>query len=168
MFESLYEFLDWTSIIIGILTFIPVVLTYLEVTVGRRRRHQRWFREACRESGNRAAILHVDLLPERDTDVTVWRFTSQRDDLGSIPSERYFHLHRKERLGPEDMPEFVRELREQIGEIGHAGVDTVHLFYAGPAVAAATVGAELANQFRVLVYHHQHSDYINFGPLRHI
>jgi hypothetical protein len=166
--ETLYGVLDWTSIVIGILTVIPVLLTYYELTMGRRRRHQRWFQEARHETGSRAAILEVDLLSDRDTGVAVKRFATQDAELGSIPDERYFRLHRKDRLCPEDMPGFVRELREQLAEIGLAGCDTVHLFYAGPAVAAATVGAELSNQFRVLVYQHQHSEYINFGPLRHI
>lgn len=40
------------------------------------------------------------------------------------------------------------------------------LFYRGPAVLAAVIGAELSNRTPVILYHHQpNSGYENWGPL---
>ena len=56
-----------------------------------------------------------------------------------------------------------RRLRQQPNA---AGTDCVHYFHAGPAIAAALVGAEFANGARVLLYQHEGGNYCNFGPLR--
>mgnify|MGYP001589174101 CR=1 FL=1 len=58
------------------------------------------------------------------------------------------------------------DLRAAAALLLGAGADCIHCFYAGPAVAAALVGAEFANGARVLLYHHEGGTYINFGPLR--
>ena len=148
MSEGLFEVLERISIIVGILAFILVALIHPQVAVVRRRRHQRWFRNVCRKGGKRAATLHANLLPHRNTDVDALAFASQGREPNSIPYEHHFHCRRTKLLCPEKLTGFVSELAGRIGKIGRTGCDSVHLFNAGPAVAAATVGAELADPFR--------------------
>ena len=65
-----------------------------------------------------------------------------------------------------DLPELHRELRKEAAQLLNAGTDCIHYFHAGPAIAAALVGAEFANGARVLFYQHEGGSYRNFGPLR--
>jgi len=42
------------------------------------------------------------------------------------------------------------------------------IFYGGPAIVSAMVGAEFSNSsFTVILYHHAQGSYINLGPLKH-
>lgn len=63
------------------------------------------------------------------------------------------------------MAELAREIRSKVGELYSAGVDVIHIFIAGPDIAALLVGAELSNGPRVLLYHFEQGKYVCFGPL---
>lgn len=54
--------LDPVSIVIGILVAIPVLWTWWDVVVGRRRLHKIWLKKACATTGKLPAVLVVDLL----------------------------------------------------------------------------------------------------------
>jgi hypothetical protein len=159
-------YVDPIGVVVGILIAIPVLWTWYEVTLGQRRQRRRLFRELRSNPSGRPGILILDLLPGKDVRPAVERFRQTDEALTSIPPERRFVLTRDQTLTPEAMPEVYQALRQLAAGVVAEGVDVLHYFHAGPSVAAALVGAELANSCRVILYQHDHGHYVNFGPLK--
>jgi len=155
------------SIVIGVITVFPILWTWWEVTFGRKRQHRRWFTEVQKTAGTRPSILIVDLLEAKNIVASVEHYRQEVEALKSIPGERMFILSRDRRLTPKDMPALSDELRSAAANIIRASTDTLHVFYAGPVVPMALIGAEFANLCRVLLYQHNPTGYDNWGPLRH-
>ena len=160
------DWLDPLATVLGLLALVPIVWTWWDVAFGRRRRERRWFAEIRRSPGERPAILIVDLLPGRDVHAAVENFRRSAPELAKIPDERIAIIERQQPLIPADLPNLHRELRAAAAHLLKAGADCIHYFHAGPAIAAALVGAEFANGARVLLYQHEGGSYRNFGPLR--
>ncbi|MEI7843677.1 MAG: hypothetical protein WCI39_11690 [Gallionellaceae bacterium] len=72
-----------------------------------------------------------------------------------------------ETIDADSMPLLATRLRQVHNDIIHSGADVLYLFYGGPAIAAAMVGAEFSNSCQVMLYHHQQGDYYDWGPMRH-
>lgn len=166
MLAFITEVLDPLGIVLGLLALVPLFWTWWEVVIGRRRRERRWFAEIRRQPGERPALLIVDLLPGKEIRASVENFRLGQPALVDIAEDRIGIVRRDAALRPEDMPRLQEDLRIAAAQLLKAGADCIHCFYAGPAVAAALVGAEFANGARVLLYHHEGSGYTNFGPLR--
>lgn len=158
--------LDPLATVLGLLALVPIVWTWWDLVFGRRRRERRWFAEISRRPGERPAILIVDLLPGKDVHAAVENFRRRDPVLAAVPDDRIVSLVREQPLTPADLPDLHRELRAAAAHLLKAGADCIHYFHAGPAVAAALVGAEFANGARVLLYHHEGGGYRCFGPLR--
>lgn len=168
--DALHEFiatwLDPLGIVLGLVALVPIFWTWWDVVFGRRRRERRWFADIRRQPGERPAILIVDLLSGKDVRAAVEQFRSQQPALAAIPEDRVITLQRDCNLMPDDLPDLHRELRAAAAQLLKAGADCIHYFHAGPAIAAAVVGAEFANGARVLLYQHEGGSYRCFGPLR--
>ena len=160
------NWLDPLGVVLGLIALVPIIWTWWDVVFGRRRRERRWFAEISRQPGERPAILIVDLLPGKDVHATVENFRRAVPELAAIPDARILSIVREQPLTPADLPELHRELRATAAQLLKAGTDCIHYFHAGPAIAAALVGAEFANGARVMLYQHEGGSYRNFGPLR--
>ncbi|CAN2041131.1 SMODS-associated and fused to various effectors domain-containing protein [Candidatus Magnetomoraceae bacterium gMMP-15] len=155
------------NIVIGLLIAVPIFWTWWEVIFGRRRREKKWMKEICSNPGNRPVLLVVNLKPDIDILPQVQNSRLQDPDLKTITDDRIFHIRRDNWLKPEDMPKFVEDFREKLGEIVKSGADAVYFVYAGPVTPASIIGAELANCCRVILLQHQQGKYIKWGPLKH-
>lgn len=166
--EFVATYLDPIGVVLGLVVTIPIFATWYEVTIGRHRRHRRWFHEMRERPGQVPAILILDLLDGKDVRTSVERFRQTQPDLKDIPADRIFRIARDKKLVPNDLPKLHSELRGLAATILLSGTDTLHYFHAGPACIAALVGAEFSNAVRVLLYQHNpHTgSYENFGPLR--
>ena len=162
--------LDPIGIVIGLILAFPVFSTWYHVTIGRRRRERKWLAEVMRPTneGSRPAILIVDLLPgNKDILSGVERFRSTIPELRAIPKERVFRIVRQKELGPEDMLDLARKIRDVAAKVYRSGTDVLYYFHGGPFPTAAMVGAEFTNGCRVYLYQWNRETYINWGPLRH-
>jgi hypothetical protein len=173
MLDAVHDFtmnvLDPIGIWLGLVLAVPVFWTWWDVVIGRRRRRQRWFDQVRREPGQRPAILLVDLKSNMDIRVQVENFRMGEEGLKDIPEERIARVFRDKPLTPEAIPELLYEVRDRSAEFMRQGIDTIHLFYAGPLAPMAMIGASFGNGFRVLVYQHQPGSggrYENWGPLK--
>ena len=166
-FDKIFAVLEPISVVIGIITFFPVIITLWKVTVGEKRQRNKIFKEICNQSGERPAILVVDLKPDVDIWPQVSKTIQENPQLKSVSESRIYRINRAKWLEPENMPDLVDELREKIGSIMSAGVDNIFLIYAGPVTPMAIIGAELANCCRVILFQHHQGVYINWGPLKH-
>ena len=158
--------LDPLGVVLGLVALVPIIWTWWDVVFGRRRRERRWFADISRRPGERPAILVVDLLPGKDVHAAVENFRRGVPALAEIPDDRIVVIARQRALMPDDLPDLHRELRAAAAQLLKAGADCIHYFHAGPAIAAALVGAEFANGARLLLYQHDSGSYRNFGPLR--
>lgn len=159
---------DWIGRIADISSLVllgPVLWTWWHLTVGARRREQRWLREVSAHRGARPGVLILDLLPGKDNTAAVHACLAADEALRSLPAERIVRVSRDVRVTAEAMPALAREVRQAEGRLLAAGCDVIHLFIAGPLVVAAMVGAELSNGPRVILWHHEQGRYENFGPL---
>lgn len=160
------DWLDPLGIVLGLVALVPIFWTWWDVVFGRRRRERRWFAEISRRPGERPALLIVDLLPGKDVHAAVENFRRREPALAEIPDERICAIVHGHVLTPADLAQLHRELREAAARLLKTGADCIHYFHAGPAIAAALVGAEFANGARVLLYQHDSGSYRCFGPLR--
>lgn len=156
------------GIVIGIVTFFPVIYLWWDATCGRKRRRDIWFKQAQGCPGKKPAILIVDLHEKYNIRTSVEDYRQRVDGLKAIPGDRLFEISRTKWLTPSDMPALVDEIQDKAAEIVRAGTDTVHLFYAGPVMPPAIIGAIFANTCSVKLYQHTHQgQYVDWGPLRH-
>jgi len=164
--DFIFTWLDPIGVVLGLVVALPVFWTWYEVVFGERRRRRRWFHQVRSDPGERPAILILDLLAEKDIRTQVEHFRNRDGQLKDIPDERIFVITRNKPLRPEELPALQEEIRRTAGRILASGADRIHFFHAGPAFAAALVGAEFANAAPMLLYHYQGGTYRNFGPLR--
>lgn len=165
-FAWIIEFYSkWLSPVQGFILGVPVFWTWGVVVFGRKRRYQKWHAANVADVGSRPVIFGVDALPGKDMKASVQHFCQDDEKLSTIPESRRFWITRKKNLTPDNIFEFRESLRTKLNEIAGTGVNTIHLFYAGPVAGTAIVGAELANFCRVLLYQHDRGHYINMGPL---
>jgi hypothetical protein len=164
--DLIMTYLDPIGVVVGVLIAVPVLWTWYEVTLGQRRQRRRLYRELRANPGQRPGVLVLDLLPGKDVGPAVEHFRQGDEVLKAIPPGRCFALARDRALTPEDMPGLHEDLRKVAARIVAEGVDVLHYFHAGPTVAAALVGAELANGCRVILYQYDLGNYLNFGPLK--
>jgi hypothetical protein len=158
------------SIWLGVILAFPVFWTWYDVVVGQQRRRRRWFEHVRREPGQRPAILIVDLKADADIRAQVENFRMGDERLREIPEARIGRVFRDKPLAIEDLAELLAEVRNRAADFMRQGVDTVHLFYAGPLAPMAMIGAQFSNGFKVLVYQHRPGSggvYDNWGPLQH-
>lgn len=155
----------WIDPVQGFILGIPVFWTWGVVVFGKKRRYKKWLQTNVADVGSRPVILGVDALPGKDMKASVQHFCQEDEKLSTIPEEQQFWITRKTNLTPDNMFEFRESLREKLNEIAGTGVNTIHLFYAGPVAGTAIVGAELSNSCRVMLYQHDSGNYINMGPL---
>ena len=164
----LHTWLEPLSTILGVATIVPVLLTWHEVRYGRKKRDLIWRQEVMNSPGARPAIVIIDLKQDADIRTQVQNTIAADASLKAIPNDRIFAIDRSRWLTPGDMPDLVADIRTAIKDVMKAGVDTVYLFYAGPVMPMAIVGAEFANCCRVLLFQHHQGVYTNWGPLKNI
>ncbi|MBU2003738.1 MAG: hypothetical protein KKF08_00015 [Gammaproteobacteria bacterium] len=157
--------LDPLGIVVGLILAIPVFWTWYQVVWGNRRRYRQYLQAIRRAPGNRPAILILDLLPGKNIRAAVENHCQQHETLRDIARERIFYLQR-DGLGAYQLDAFKSDVRRLVGEMYAQGVDRIHYFHAGPGMAAAMIGAELANGCPVLLYHHEGDGYQHFGLLK--
>lgn len=164
--RSIYaDYLDPIGILIGIILAIPVFWTAYHVTWGEEAQRRRFFKQISKKPGRTPSILVVNLLPGKDMRNQVENFRQQHEVLKDIPQERIITIRRDAPLQPKDVSELQNELKKAAAALMDSGTDCIHIFLAGPLVAAAMVGAEFANM-PANVYQYQGGEYVNYGVLR--
>ena len=173
MRQALLEFtanvLDPIGVWIGLILAVPVFWTWIDLSLLRGRRHRHWLEQVRREPGRRPAILIVDLKAGADIRTQVENFRMGDPQLREIPEAHVGRVFRDKPLAIEDLADLLGEVRNHAADFMRQGVDTIHLFYAGPLAPMAMIGAQFANGFKVLVYQHRPGSggvYDNWGPLQ--
>lgn len=165
MTDGAWLWTDRIGIVIGLVLAIPVLWTWWQVVFGDHRKRRRWLREVSRRPGKRPGALIVDCLPQRDIATCVQHYLADAGLDSLIPADRRISIQRNEALTAEDIDPFARDILDGVAKLLRAGVDVIHVFFAGPGVAALVVGAHLRNGPRCTLYHYEQGRYLPFGPL---
>lgn len=171
MSEWIMKYLDPIGVVIGLLIAIPVIWTWYQVVFGSKRKHKKWLNEIINSPGDRPGILIIDILPSKSVETAITQYCQQDPNLKEIPKDRIFCIRHNKSLTPNNIQEFHKEISRISSDILEAGVDKLHYFHAGPAIAASFVGAEFSNSMPVILYQNNSSDvsgYTNFGPLSYL
>lgn len=153
------------DVVVGLATSLPIAWTWWRVTYGERRRQRKWHREVTKQPGDRPGALVIDFKQGIVTNVKHYLVKAADPNLRNIPENRFLVIHHHKALTLDNIQDFALKVQGQVALLRQAGVDTIHLFYAGPIGGALIVGAELSNGPRVLVYQFEQGGYVPFGPL---
>jgi hypothetical protein len=159
------EYLDGLSIIVGLMTAIPIFWTWYSLTWGQKRKEKRWTQNAIKNiHGKIHCVLIVDLLPNKDIKTPVLRYIKQNDQLKDIPDEHVFQINHETTTTPDNLTELAKELQSTHKSLQQLGADSIHLFFAGPGIAATLIGTEFGNSIPMYLYHYDKT-YQNYGPM---
>lgn len=170
-FAEISSLIGVTASTIGVFTAIPIIWTWYDIVWGRKKRHRDYLKNAANLAGNRPGILVVDLLPSRNIWQAINKFCQANEQLKNIPKDLIFKIDYFHLMSAKTMPDLARDLRKISSDALNHGVDVLHVFYAGPTIAATLIGAEFSNTCRVVLYHHNTNGnadaYENWGILKY-
>lgn len=160
------NYLDGLSIIVGFIAFIPIVWTWYSLTLGQARKERRWAKNALASLKDKEhGILIIDLLPNTDVRIQVEKYARNNEQLKEIEKDKIICINHEKHATPETLTILSKQLQQAHRNIQQQGIDVVHLFFAGPAIAATLIGVEFANSLPVILYHKDKSSahYTIFG-----
>jgi hypothetical protein len=157
------KYFDGIAIILGIISAVPIFWTWYSLTLGQKRKERQWTKNAIQNiHGKIQCVLIIDLLPNKDIKTPVLRYLKQNEQLKDIPDELVLHINHESSTTPENLTLFAKELQSIHKSLQQLGADSIHLFFAGPGIAATLIGTEFGNSISVYLYHHDKT-YENFG-----
>lgn len=161
------DYLGPLSVVIGILTIIPVLITAWHVTLGEKRKRMKWFTDVSSDPGQKPSILIIDLFEKSEIKPSVMQYTKRKSI--QVEQNRIFEVNKGAWLKPEDMPALAKEIHDAVADVIRSGTDVVHVFYAGPVMPSMFVGLQLAT-CRAILYQWDktQSTFVNWGPLHYL
>lgn len=160
----MWNWIDKFGTIIGLLTTIPVVLSWF-ILRGYRRRQVALINSIKANPGNRPISLAISVACDNtpiDISNQVRAYLAEQGmkmdvDALSLPV-----------LTEDKTTDFVAELRRMRAKLIEKGIGQTHLFYMGPVVGALLVGDVFSNGAVQIYYHNQGTGkYEKWGPLTH-
>lgn len=163
------KYFDGIGIVLGIVSAVPIFWTWYSLTWGQKRKEKAWTKSAIQNiHGKIHGVLIVDLLLGTDIKTQVTRYLKQNEQLKDTPSDYIIHINLETSTTAENLTDIAHELQNAHRAFQKMGTDRIHLFFAGPAVAATLVGVEFGNSIPVYLYNHDKNpdkSYVNFGPM---
>lgn len=156
--DSLWQLLDKTSIIFGIIVSIPVIWSWI-ILLGYGKRQKNFIKSLENIKGDKPVAISIDLMPgESENQVLVYlKKNNMEMDILRIT---------KDRLDKDSIDDFVKELYKVKAEAMAKGADKIHLFYRGPITGALITGEVFSNT-SVNIYHYDKATgtYESWGAL---
>jgi len=150
--ENTWDILDKIGIITGLITafisFATLIMVYRQKTLLKR-----YSKNIAEKKGDNPAVLIVNLL-SGSIEAQVQQFMKKDALLANVSQDMVvsYSWQKKNLIAPEDINEILREIQSNYSKIKEKGYDSLSLFYAGPTIIAAMVGAMLSNSPMVRVY----------------
>lgn len=164
----MWELIDITSQILGILSFIPIAFSAYVLFHFYRTKKAELVRIRT-EPGERPGILIVDSIRPGGQSIQgqvenwLWSQTEfkNKEEMLSIETAEF-----RGDLDPKSMDEVVQGIRAAVGKLQTKGVTKYHVFIRGPMVLAAATGGVLYNH-RPAVFYQQGNEggYVCWGSI---
>jgi len=160
----MWDWVDKSGTIIGILTTIPVVWSWF-ILFSYRRRQEALIKEIISGPGDRPIALAVSVARD-NTPIDI--SNQVKAYLGEQRMAMDVESLSLPVLTADKTTEFVAELRKMRAKLIEKGFGQTHLFYMGPVVGALLVGDVFSNGACRIYYHNQGTGkYEKWGPLTH-
>ena len=176
---DIWNIIDKISTILGLLSFSSIIWFVQDKLAAKRRA------KAIQNGKNASpAILAVSIGMGSPIEVDVINYINSdvrlRKELGisqtpELPENTYFSITIPQRIDftkpssrDASLLDFDQKLTAISAQMKEIGINRVHLFYGGPAVLAAKIGAKFSNRCTVLAYHYTHDlpqKYHYVGPV---
>lgn len=153
MFDAnTWDVLSKLGVIAGLTTTLFSLATLLMV-YRQKQLLKRYSRNVVERTGDNPAVLVVNLRPG-NIDAQVQHFMKKDALLANVPQEMFasYCWQKKPLIDQEDINEILGGIHAKYTELKEKGYDSLSLFYAGPTIIAAMVGAMLSNSRKVRVY----------------
>ena len=162
---DIWNIIDKISTILGLLSFSSIIWFVQDRFAAKRRA------KAIKKGKNASpAILAVSIGMGSTIEVDVVNYINSdvrlRKELGipqtpELPENTFFSITLPERIDFTNqhtretaLLDFDRKLTAIGAQMKEIGINRVHLFYSGPSVLAAKIGAKFSNRCTVLAYHY--------------
>lgn len=170
------SFFDWYGFAantLGIITASVAIPAVIRLVFAEPRRRRRLNQIISNVDRSRSAVLAIGLGKMASMEGQVKDFVSGSQELmtelGELKKgENFFLLEKRENM-PEPAPdekspysdqadkylgETITSLQKEMIRMAEQAVRKIHLFYQGPAILLAPIGAALSNRFTVICYHY--------------
>lgn len=170
--DMVWDWLDKTSIVLGLSTIVSIGSYLLHKWRERKavQRRKIALHALAEKDLNRSAILAITLGNE-PIETNVKQFIGTNETLQQmfgitygeqVPNDLYFSISEKkpinfinEKIRDNQLIHFENDLDRVYKMVKESGVNTLHLFYCGPSVLCAKIGAKFSNCCAVCLYHYQ-------------
>ncbi|NFN94642.1 hypothetical protein FDB28_11210 [Clostridium botulinum] len=136
-----------------IITMVTPIITFI---VGLKfHKFRRWIeykrikRNVCKNSG--VLIVRIGT-NDIENQVKLW--LRQRKKYKDIPDEHIVKVEKIGQIKSKDIDDIITDLKNKKIRLQQKGISKVFLFISAPVSVATMIGAELSNDFNVLVYNH--------------
>jgi hypothetical protein len=151
---------DRFSIIIGIISFLPILGSWW-ILLNYRRRQQKLLTAIRQNPGDRPMALAISI---GNTDIS----NQVRSQLEAEHQQMHLEPLHFPALAENNVREFVDKLRITRAKLIEMGVSKIHLFYMGPVTGALLVGDVFSNGSVSIYYHDRNTGHYQcWGPLSH-
>ena len=146
----IWDTLDKIGIILGFITAIPLVWSFIILITAERRRKGK-VESLYNNPKDIESVLIVDIGDDNiEAQVVNWIRTYPK--LKKIKQKNIHYVGMTDRLTQENTYTLLQRVREELKKITNNATCTIHLFYKGPGTFAAILGAELYNKTTVILY----------------
>jgi len=156
--DNLWQLLDKTSIIFGIIVSIPVIWSWI-ILLGYGKRQKNFIKSLENIKGDKPVAISIDLMPGESENQVLAYFKKNNMEMNILKITR-------DRLDKDSIDDFVNELYKIKAEAMAKGTDKIHLFYRGPIIGALITGEVFSNT-AVNIYHYNKATgtYESWGPI---
>lgn len=152
----MWEFIGNVANVLGIVTAIPVILAALLFIWKCFTRKKAEIKALKNYKVGSSASLSITVGKNESIGRDVARFIDSDETLNNCIGERQFEIHINEMLdeknGIDVKNELLKALREKETLISDSGATSICLFYSGPSVLGAVIGAYFSNRYSVIMY----------------
>ncbi|OAA84802.1 hypothetical protein [Clostridium ljungdahlii] len=145
--------MDWGNVnkLSCIITIVTAAISF--VAGIKLHKLKKWieYRKILKNPSKNAGVLIVSI-GKNDIENQVKFWLSQRKYYKDISSEYIFKLEKIGDISSIDIGNIINNLRNKKIKLQQKGICKIHLFIAAPVSISTMIGAELSNDFNVLVY----------------
>ena len=144
--EEIWNILNKVSVIVGIFSFIPFLIS-ASLLLTRSRRYKKQLKAMEESTGDFPVAVSIGL-SGTELEGQVRQFIKK--NFSDMPLRTYA---REAGVTKEVIPSVIQGLKDLKNELSREGVTEVHLFYSGPVALAIALGDLFNNWVPVKIYH---------------
>ncbi|WP_434297095.1 hypothetical protein [Clostridium sporogenes] len=151
--NEIFNWEDINKLSCAVTIGLPIVTVVTTLKFNKFKRWIEYKRIKNNVSKKHSGVLIVSV-GKNDIENQVKLWLKERKGYKSIPDERILKVEKIGDINPKNLDNIIKDLENKKFKLQQKGINNLHLFVAAPVVIGEIVGAKLANNFNVFVYHH--------------